>query len=81
MAINERIIKNRKFRKCIDVANKAWMRISFWTAASDVEFDDGKTAEEKVTNLTANGVIKYLKIVDSLPNDAAQHPDTFYLVK
>lgn len=81
MAINEQIIKNRKFRKCIDVANKIWLRISFWTAASDVEFNDGKTAEEKVTNLTANGVIKYVQIVDSLPSNAAQHPDTFYLVK
>lgn len=48
MAINEQIIKNRKFRKCIDVANKVWLRISFWTAACDVEFEDGKTLEEKI---------------------------------
>ena len=54
MAINEQIIKGRKFRKCIDVANKIWLRISFWTAASDVEFEDGKTLEQKLGSI--NGI-------------------------
>ena len=48
MAINETIVTGRKFRKLIDEANKLWQRISFWTKASDVEFNDGKTAENKV---------------------------------
>lgn len=48
MALNEQIVTGRKFRKCIDVVNKAWQRISFWTKACDVEFDDGMTAETKV---------------------------------
>ena len=48
MEINETIVTGRKFRKCIDEANKLWQRISFWHKASDCEFDDGKTAEEKV---------------------------------
>ncbi len=48
MALNETIVTGRKFRKCIDAANKIWQRISFWTKASDVEFDDGKTAQEKL---------------------------------
>lgn len=48
MAVNETIVTGRKFRKCIDEANKLWQRISFWTKASDCEFDDGMTAEEKV---------------------------------
>lgn len=48
MAINEQVVTGRKFRKCIDVVNKVWQRISFWTKACDVEFDDGKTAEEKL---------------------------------
>lgn len=51
MAINEEIVTGRKFRKCIDVANKLWQRISFWTMASDVEFDDGKNAEEKLKEI------------------------------
>lgn len=46
--INEQIVTGRKFRKLIDEVNKIWQRISFWTKASDVEFDDGYTAETKV---------------------------------
>lgn len=48
MAINEVIITGRKYRRLIDVATKLWERISFWTKASDVEFDDGKNAQLKV---------------------------------
>lgn len=51
MAINETIVTGRKFRKLVDEATKLWQRISFWTKASDVEFDDGKTAQEKLGNL------------------------------
>lgn len=46
--INEQIVTGRKFRKLIDEATKLWQRISFWTKASDVEFDDGSTAETKM---------------------------------
>jgi len=62
MAINEQIIKNRKFRKCIDVANKIWLRISFWTAACDVEFEDGKTLEQKLGSI--NGITDSLNSAD-----------------
>ena len=48
MAINEQIITGRKFRKCLDAANKVWMRISFWTSANDLEFDDGRTLQQKL---------------------------------
>lgn len=48
MAVNETIVTGRKFRKCIDEVNKIWQRISIWTKASDVEFDDGQTAENKM---------------------------------
>lgn len=51
MAINEEIVTGRKFRKLVDEATKLWQRISFWTKACDVEFDDGETAEEKIENL------------------------------
>ena len=47
MAVNEIIVTGRKFRKLIDEATKLWQRISFWTKASDVEFDDGSDAETK----------------------------------
>lgn len=62
MAVNEQIIKNRKFRKCIDVANKIWLRISFWTAACDVEFEDGKTLEKKLGAI--NGITDSLDLND-----------------
>lgn len=61
MAINEQIVKNRKFRKCIDAANKVWLRISFWTAAGDVEFEDGQTLEQKIGAISG--------ITDSLDSD------------
>lgn len=49
--LNEKIITNRKFRKLADKKKKLWYRFSFWTKASDVEFDDGLSAEEKLGNL------------------------------
>ncbi|MBD5484506.1 MAG: hypothetical protein HDR18_03110 [Lachnospiraceae bacterium] len=54
MGINEKIITGRKWRRLIDKDSKLWQLISWWTKASDVEFDDGKTAEEKVGNI--NGI-------------------------
>lgn len=54
IGINEQIITGRKYRRLIDKAAKLWQRISWWTKASDVEFDDGKTAEQKVGNI--NGI-------------------------
>lgn len=50
MAIQETIKTGRKYRKCIDntSTNKKWERYSFWSKASDVEFNDGTTAENKL---------------------------------
>lgn len=48
MAINEQIVTGKKYRQLVDKANRIWKRISFWTKSSDVEFNDGKTAETKV---------------------------------
>lgn len=63
MAINETIATGRKFRKLIDEVNKIWQRISFWTKAEDVEFNDGSTAEIKIGAI--NGV------TDSLTSTAS----------
>ena len=49
--VNEQIVTGRKFRKLVDEATKLWQRISFWTKASDVEFEDGMTAETKVGSI------------------------------
>lgn len=52
--INEIIVTGRAERQLIDKAAKLWQRISRWTHSSDVEFEDGKTAEQKVGNI--NGI-------------------------
>ena len=52
MAVNETIVTGRKFRKLVDESAKLWQRISFWTKASDVEFEDGKTAEAKMGTIS-----------------------------
>lgn len=46
--INEQIVTGRANRVLIDKATKLWQRISVWTKGSDVEFNDGQTAETKV---------------------------------
>ncbi len=87
MAVNETIVTGRKFRKCIDVANKIWQRISFWTKASDVEFNDGQTAENKmgaISGITSdlNGesenVAASIKVVNQLNNNLNQQPKFIY---
>lgn len=52
MAINEEKVTGRKFRKLVDEAQKLWQRVSFWTMACDVEFEDGQNLEEKINELS-----------------------------
>ena len=78
--VNEQIVTGRKFRKLIDEASRLWLRISFWTKACDVEFDDGETLDTKFNNLKQSFQDGCKKIVDKLtalghrPNDP-QGPD------
>lgn len=53
MAIKETIYLHRKHRVCIgnSGAQKMWNRYSFWTHASDVEFEDGSTLEGKISSM------------------------------
>lgn len=46
--MKEIIVKGRKYRTLADSVNKIWHRISYWTAASDVQFEDGSYLEGKV---------------------------------
>lgn len=54
MAINETKSTGNKYRRLTDAANMVWQRLSFWTHASDVEFDNNTTL---ASNLTANGKV------------------------
>ena len=47
MAVSEKKVTG-KFYRIWSAADKLWHRISFWTHANDVEFNDGKTAQTKV---------------------------------
>lgn len=85
--INEQVVTGRKFRKLVDEATKLWQRISFWTKASDVEFDDAKTAEIKVGAIdgitdslasTSSRIAASAKSVNQLSNDLAQQPNFIY---
>ena len=63
MAINEQIATGRKFRKLADETTKLWQRMSFWKKASDIEFNDGKNAENKVGAI--NGITDSLTSTSS----------------
>ena len=51
MALNETISTGNKYRRLKDASTKLWQRLSFWTKASDVEFDNGATAEASLGNI------------------------------
>lgn len=54
MAVNIKKVVGRAFRKLIDEEQNLWLQESFWTSAGDVEFSDGKTAQDKVGSI--NGI-------------------------
>lgn len=84
MAVNEQIVTGRKFRKLVDEATKLWQRISFWTKASDVEFDDGSTAETKMGAIngitdslasTSSNIAASAKALSQLNNNLMSRPE------
>ena len=59
-----------------------WNRLSFWTHASDVQFDDGKTAQQKVgeinglttsTTITTPGYAADATVVNALNKKVSQY--------
>ncbi len=73
-AINEIIQKGNAYRTCIDDSdplNLKWGRQSFWTAASDVEFDDGTTAEQKIEELNVTVQEKFNQCFQSVSDGKA----------
>lgn len=45
--MTENLVSGKKYRILVDAANDIWDRISFWTKASDVIFNDGSALEGK----------------------------------
>lgn len=56
MVINEEIVTGRAHRILIDRAAKLWRRLSYWTKASDVEFNDGKARKQNLALLTESRI-------------------------
>ena len=48
--VEETIITGRKYR-IWDAVNNIWKRVSYWTKASDVEFEDGLNGEDEIETL------------------------------
>lgn len=88
--VNEQIVTGRKFRKLIDEATKLWQRISFWTKASDVEFDDGSTAETKMGAIngitdslvsTSSNIAASAKALNQLNNKLNQLFNNLFIIR
>ena len=71
----ENIVTGRKYRILTDAAQQLWDRVSFWSKASDTEYNDGKNAETKngaINGITsdvngeANDVAASIKVVHDL---------------
>lgn len=50
--MSEQIVTGKKYRILADAANRVWHRISFWTKASDVELNNGKSVETFYSDYT-----------------------------
>lgn len=48
--VEETIITGRKYR-IWDAVNNIWKRVSYWTKASDLEFEDGLNGEDEIETL------------------------------
>lgn len=66
MATVEEIkIKGRAYR-VFDAVNSIWKRLSYWTAASDVEFEDGQNLEDKIDDVQSELTDSISQVSDSL---------------
>ena len=50
---SETKVTGKKYRVLTDASNNKWKRISFWTAASDVELADGSTLQNFINNISS----------------------------
>ena len=65
-----------KRRRLLD--DNTYILQSEWTSSQDVEMSDGNTVETAVSLL--NQDIKEIKVVTSLPSDAASNTTTLYVL-
>ena len=68
-------------RMLVDRTNNTYEKTSEWQLAKDVELENGKDVETFLKDMSADGSITEVKVVPKLPDDAANHPTTFYLIE
>ncbi len=69
----ENIVSGKKFRVLIDAKNQVYDRISFWNKAQDIEFNNGKNAQETLGSIAG--------ISDSLTSTSSNIAASAYAVK
>lgn len=67
---DENIVNGKKYKV---LQNGIWKILSFFTKASDVEFDDGMNAEEKMQEIDTNK-INTTDCVDNLESESTNLP-------
>lgn len=84
MSISEIIKTGRKYRVCYDSTPgaKKWYRLSHWTHASDVEFDDQKKLSDVLATNTreeTTSIIRYVNQNGGSDNNDGKSENTPYL--
>lgn len=75
---NEVIKKNQYYRVLSDVTSQIWDRISFWTHASDVHFDDNSSVQDNIGDL--RGVVEVtLEEYNALPDTKFTDNKNYYI--
>ncbi len=78
---SEVIEKGHKYRVLKDVLKDIWVRKSFWTSASDVEFDNGKSLQSYEEILNGGGSITLTQAqYDALSDEEKCNGTVYYVV-
>ncbi len=72
--MKEIVLTGKHYRVMGSVLKKVWYRVSWWTAAKDVEFKDGTTLEDKYHEYTAAiGVSNWTAVTDTSDPDKSYY--------
>lgn len=65
--VDEVEVTGRKYR-IWDAVNSIWKRISYWTKASDVEFNDGLNLEDKFSTISTETSENFEEVNQNISN-------------
>lgn len=76
----------KKFKRYI-LTGDGYKLCSLWTSGNTVHLDDGKTLQTTINEINTDmdmhptsDKVKHMVVVSALPSDAANHPDTMYII-